>query len=518
MLYFIQIKNDNYENSKMYGNMGGIVLQIISMPVVEYLKMCKTVARQRGFVWVMVLLVRERDAIHSYNDLKHYWDSYNDLTGNKILFIMSIVNRSGESYNTYLAHEIKEWRKLYNPNLLIMNQNVPTIFGWEFPSEKSLSKYRNMAIENNAHFISELCYEFNISERSVTVIVLFFSESYKESNSIVAPIQSDNLYVSIKSFITAIEPELEYYENIRNELSSVVLDLQKTKGSIQQNMISIPERRYITAKEKLLHMIETDFARVDTSILKEAIEKKDIHACKLFPQPIRGYLNQIIDLQKEYKEIENCIREKRLREQQLYMKRIILEKMYDEKCSMLEKAHYNLDFVVKKYVAGLQKELTGEEICMKIQVPHFKIGITFSGKYRKQFVEPFCDELLKLGYNKDDIFYDSWHDVLINGVHGDSVLRQIYFKNCDCIVALLSPDYKEKNWTGHIEWSAIKELINSGNDDKICLLKIDSVDIGSIDGLYKNQTIAKAIDNMSASEIAIFIHQKYSMLIKAKIN
>lgn len=85
-------------------------------------------------------------------------------------------------------------------------------------------------------------------------------------------------------------------------------------------------------------------------------------------------------------------------------------------------------------------------------------------------------------------------------------------------MALLSPDYKEKNWTGHIEWSAIKELINSGNDDKICLLKIDSVDIGSIDGLYKNQTIAKAIDNMSASEIAIFIHQKYSMLIKAKIN
>lgn len=143
MLYFIQIKNDNYENSKMYGNMGGIVLQIISMPVVEYLKMCKTVARQRGFVWVMVLLARERDVIHSYHDLKHYWDLYNDLTGNKILFIMSIANRSGESYNTYPAHEIKEWRKLYNPNPLIMNQNIPTILGWEFLSEKSLPKYRN---------------------------------------------------------------------------------------------------------------------------------------------------------------------------------------------------------------------------------------------------------------------------------------------------------------------------------------------------------------------------------------
>lgn len=104
-------------------------------------------------------------------------------------------------------------------------------------------------------------------------------------------------------------------------------------------------------------------------------------------------------------------------------------------------------------------------------------------------------------------------DVLINGVHGDSILRQIYFKNCDCVVVLLSPDYKGKNWTGHIEWSAIKELINTGNDDKICLLRVDSADIGSIDGLYKNQTIAKAIDDMSAPEIAAFIHQKYNMLI-----
>lgn len=163
-------------------------------------------------------------------------------------------------------------------------------------------------------------------------------------------------------------------------------------------------------------------------------------------------------------------------------------------------------------VVSQQQSIKGDR-GMRIRVPHFKIGITFSGKYRKQFVEPFCDELLKLGYNKDDIFYDSWHDVLINGVHGDSILRQIYFKNCDCVVVLLSPDYKEKNWTGHIEWSAVKELINMGNDDKICLLRVDSADIGSIDGLYKNQAIAKAIDDMSAPEIAAFIHQKYNMLI-----
>lgn len=173
----------------------------------------------------------------------------------------------------------------------------------------------------------------------------------------------------------------------------------------------------------------------------------------------------------------------------------------------------NNETVFTPTMLDIQKEHRKGEKDMKIRVPYFKIGITFSGKYRKQYVEPFCNELLKLGYNKDDIFYDLWHDVLINGVHGDSVLRQIYFKNCDCVVVLLSPDYKEKNWTGHIEWSAVKELINMGYDDKICLLRVDSVDIGKIDGLYQNQAIAKTIDDMSPVEIATFIHQKYNMLI-----
>lgn len=181
--------------------------------------------------------------------------------------------------------------------------------------------------------------------------------------------------------------------------------------------------------------------------------------------------------------------------------------------NILERDREDFDVANSKYSTVSQQQSIKGDRGMRIRVPHFKIGITFSGKYRKQFVEPFCDELLKLGYNKDDIFYDAWHDVLINGIHGDSILRQIYFKNCDCVVVLLSPDYKEKNWTGHIEWSAVKELINTGNDDKICLLRVDSADIGSIDGLYKNQTIAKAIDDMSAPEIAAFIHQKYNMLV-----
>lgn len=144
---------------------------------------------------------------------------------------------------------------------------------------------------------------------------------------------------------------------------------------------------------------------------------------------------------------------------------------------------------------------------------HFKIGITFSGQYRARYIEPICKQLLTLGYRKDDIFYDEWHGVLFNGANGDKKLRQIYYECCDCVVVLLSPDYKERNWTGNIEWKSIKELINTGKEDQICLLSIDSADIGEIDGLYQNQAIAKSIDNLSIREIAEFIDQKYRLMI-----
>lgn len=483
------------------------------MPIVEYLKMCKTIAYQRGFVWIMVLLARERDAVYSYNDLKRYWDSFDDLTGDKILFIMSIANRKEESYSLYPAHEIKSWRRIYNPHLMIMNRKVPTIPRWEFPSDKNIREYRNIAIENNTHFISELCHEFNISEKDVPSIVLFCTEPFKENEPVIIPIKSDNLYISIKNFITEIQPELENYKKCRTELRNIVLDLQELKSSIQQKVISNPEHRYIKAKTKLLQVIENGSTDIDISMLQKAIEKKDIHTCKQFPQPIRGYLNQMIDLQEKYKEIESCVTKKYSYEQQLYARQIVLEKAQDKNYDMLKKARYDLDCAIKKYTEDSHEESIEGEKGMKIRVPHFKIGITFSGKYRNQIVEPFCDELLKLGYNKDDIFYDSWHEVLINGVHGDNILRKIYFENCDCVVVLLSPDYKEKNWTGHIEWSAVKELINKGEDDKICLLRVNSADIGSFDGLFKNQTIAKSIDDMSATEVAAFVHQKYKMLI-----
>lgn len=150
---------------------------------------------------------------------------------------------------------------------------------------------------------------------------------------------------------------------------------------------------------------------------------------------------------------------------------------------------------------------------MSYEDKRFKIGVTFSGKYREKYVEPICKALLGIGYEKEDIFYDFWQETLINGPHGDDKLRKIYNQQCDCVVVLLSPDYKEKNWTGYIEWPAVKEMINFGKDEKICLLGVDKIDIDKIDGLYSSQAIIKFIDNMTPEDIANFINRKYLQIV-----
>lgn len=487
-------------------------LEIINVPILEYLRICTETAYRRGFIWVMVLLARERDAIKSYYDLKQYWDSYDDLTGKNILFIMSISNHKNESYSLHPSHEVHQWKKIYNPNLLVVNQNIPTIPKWFFPSSQKYIEYRNTAVENNTNFISELCDKFNIKEDYVPSILLFPTTPHYENTPVIIPIESDNLYESIKNLVATIQDDLREYNSCRSQLESFSLDLKKLKSLLQHSTLSNYERRYIIAKTNLMHTIEAGLETVNVSKLQEAIQNKDIHLCKHFPQPIRGYLNQLIDLEKEYPGIETHISQKRTHQQQLYADKLALENDLSKTRNTLKKIYPRLYSSIKNYSYMLHHDRVQGEKNMKKDIPHFKIGITFSGKYREQFVEPICRELLKLGYNQNDIFYDEWHDALINGVHGDSILRQIYFKHCDCVVVLLSPDYKEKNWTGHIEWAAIKELINTGDDEKICLLRVDSANIGEIDGLFSNQAIAKAIDDLSPSQAAAFIDTKYKLV------
>lgn len=143
----------------------------------------------------------------------------------------------------------------------------------------------------------------------------------------------------------------------------------------------------------------------------------------------------------------------------------------------------------------------------------YKIGVTFTGTHREKIVEPVCNALIDLGYKKKDIFYDNWHEVMINGVDAHIKLGEIYRKQCECVVVFLSKDYKDKNWTGNVEWRAIMELINTAQGNRICLLNVDGVDLNTIKGLSVNQDIATPIANKLIEEIAEIVDEFYNLYI-----
>ena len=67
-------------------------MEISDLPIIDYLRLCRKTAYRRGFLWVMILLAREKDMPNGYDDIIRYWNSYDDLTGDKILFLLSRAN------------------------------------------------------------------------------------------------------------------------------------------------------------------------------------------------------------------------------------------------------------------------------------------------------------------------------------------------------------------------------------------------------------------------------------------
>ena len=141
---------------------------------------------------------------------------------------------------------------------------------------------------------------------------------------------------------------------------------------------------------------------------------------------------------------------------------------------------------------------------------NFKIGVTFCGEYREKYIRPMCEVLATYpGFSKEVIFYDEWHEHIINGVNADNILRNIYHDQCERVVVLLSPNYSQKIWTGNIEWPAVRALITEGMERNICLLRVDNADISGIPGLYDYETIVKDIDGLDANAIADFVYKNW---------
>ena len=138
----------------------------------------------------------------------------------------------------------------------------------------------------------------------------------------------------------------------------------------------------------------------------------------------------------------------------------------------------------------------------------YKIGVSFTGEHR-EYVKRTCEELLGLGFSKDEVFYDGWHQARLTGINADVRLTRVYGEECQAVVVFLSKNYKDKPWTGNIEWRAIRDLINNAKAECICLLRIDDVDINTIEGLSATRDIATSVSDLNPVGTAEFIVDWY---------
>lgn len=480
-------------------------MEITDIPIVDYLRYCMKAAQSRNYFWVMVLLARERDNPRGFNDIARYWDSYSDLTGEKILFVMSARNEPQSHFAHHLEHSNYCYKRLVNASFMIVNKTHPPVLSWDYPAENLLKQLKKQAIHNSSSQVSSLLNLFRLSESDVPAILLIPTGG-EDPDPIILRHEMD-IYGCIKSFIEYIEPKLMAFDDCQTQLYAKRREKENLDEELRHCVVSKGVKKYIEAKDYIGQaMLEMDSET--RNAVKTAIEAKDLSICAKFSQPLRGNLNRIIDIQVHNPEVLQGAENATLivkRIQQLDKEKQRIEKQIHEKMEQLYKLRIDAYKSAREF--SQQRKNRGEKKMPQIKDKHFKIAFTFSGKYRDSIVGPVCIELLNRGFSKDEIFFDEWHPALYNGIDGSEKLKSIYNKQSDCVVVLLSPDYREKNWTGNIEWRAIKELINTGKGKRICLLAVDGVDIASMDGLYKYQDLSKRVDNMKPSEIAAFLEE-----------
>ena len=471
-------------------------MEICDLPITDYLDLCLKTAEQRGFLWVMILLARERDIPDEYAKIKRYWNSYDDLTGDNILFLLTTSNDPREHVENILIHEREGYKRIGNSSLLILNSKPLHISEKDYPANALNYWIREKALENMSLHITPLLQKFKLSESDIPAILLI--PTMKDSSPVILR-KTNNVYLSLRSLIIYLETLLREFDDCKCQMANKYLEITETDKAIQANNLKITDKqknKYLQSKEyvdNFLKEIDSD----SRESLKSAINNRDLSVCARFKQPIRAHLNRLIDMQTKIR-----LSEKKKR----------LDCEYEGMVNNLFSLRKKIYKAAEEYCNKTSYE--GEDY-VNTNNKKYKIGVTFTGKNRKSIVEPVCEKLIeRFGFAERELFYDDWHTEEIAGIHADNILKEIYSDNCECIVVFLSDDYNTKHWTNNVEWEAIKTMINTEDERRILLLNVDSVNIDTIEGLNGERDIFIDISQENIDQIARRINRFYSNRIE----
>lgn len=263
-------------------------MEITNLPILDYLEFCRNTARSRGYLWVMVLLARKRDSQESYNDIKKYWNSYNDLTHNRILFLFSNSKNHKFDDQNGLPCENLDYIRVNNPNLSIVNNYPPAFSKNTYFFDTTINKYRINAIDNNENYITDIRDAYNINENCIPSIILFPTDWRYENQRIVIPISDDNLYNTIKNFISFIDKPFKDMFRLRAKLDKICDNITKTSEEMMENKITSKEIHFLKAQNYLSQEIFPGLSKEEKNYIDKIITNRDKEACNQFKQPLLG--------------------------------------------------------------------------------------------------------------------------------------------------------------------------------------------------------------------------------------
>lgn len=451
-------------------------MEIVKIPIADFLKYSLESAYEQGFSWIMCLLARDADAEETYQQVKRYWNSLNDVTGNTILFVFAGKQGEEKLPDSLLWHEAKDYRALTNPLIRFVNDNTPTVPRYIYPTFDYKTDEINELAVTHTSSITELKNFLGLSEKDIPSLVFIPTHKLACEKKVVVRLGKENLYRTVKGIIESLEEPLiklkktqDDYENSRRHLMEINKELEYLRRGRKT------QKRFNEAKSYLDSLVKNTEDDSLKEWLQEAISKKSVNKWRRLDGQTLSYINRYVDLINQYPMLDD--------ECDTIVSRIF--KLEEEEAKVASVKNYTYEGLASMYdeLTQIFKNIREEKNAnMKADIPNlrrFKVAFSFPGEHRDK-VEEIAEKLVEI-FSKEQILYDRYHRAEFARPNLDTHLQKLYHDHSDLIVVFICADYQEKKWCG-IEWRAIRDLLNQKvADDRIMFVKCGQ---GAVDGVF----------------------------------
>jgi serine protease AprX len=115
----------------------------------------------------------------------------------------------------------------------------------------------------------------------------------------------------------------------------------------------------------------------------------------------------------------------------------------------------------------------------------FAVALSFQGAHRDYVKRVAYAIRRNSNLNRDEIFYDDFHTAELSRPNLDTYFLEVYGEQSELVVVFLGAGYDTNEWTGGVEWRAVRDLIKKIEGERVMPVRFDKAPIAgllSIDG------------------------------------